>query len=188
MNPLSLNDLQRALDAGLLKAMRSVIGGMAVAPIIWILMGYFATGSGEPVGPGLDPMLIGAFASAACVAGCLAWWLPERNLAKADFEEYFLNGLKVARGRRLVTDRGQIVATVIRSYFMLRIALVEAIGICGLTLVFLAGPAARAQPLYYLALFPCAIIPFVFLSWMPTEASVTKFFRIKLLRESQDTF
>lgn len=182
MTIATIDDLQAALDKGLLRHVRLLQFSMAISPLVWLAVGILSV-MGQPVrlasdGPG--SMFLACVGLAAIVLFALSKILPERRLKAVDLDRLFEVGLTVAK-IPVTRDRTLIVAYVLRQYYLLGSALVAGIGALGLFVIFVAGGAVKSQPHYWLALGVCPIISAWLFITMPNEAKVRRLFESHFL-------
>ena len=181
MHAFGMDDLQKAVDNGLLRQLRLLTGALAAAPLIYAGMAYWSVT--QSVAPQFaEPIFVGMLCLVSMGSAGMAWWLPEWTLKRRDFRQLAEKGLLMPKGGGLLTDKPAILGAIIRQYFLTRLAMVEAVAVYGLLVAFISAGSAHIQPLYYLTLLPCLAVSALFFTWMPDELSLRAFFEEKILK------
>jgi peptidoglycan/LPS O-acetylase OafA/YrhL len=187
MSTIQSSDIKLAIEAGLLKRLRIIMGALGASALVYLVVALLQPPAIQ-VAVIHDEQTIKTFSSllagAAVVMLTLAWILPNKKLKNTDWAAYFEKGMPLPKGGML-TDRGQIVAQVITGYYIMRVALTEAVAIMGLTLFmyahFVCGNLEKTSPVYYLTLAPCPVIALLIWSWIPNEEKLNELFETKLI-------
>ena len=190
MTGVSMEDLESALRQGLQKKVRNLSLALGAASLAYLGLGVlvmrgvvaFPAKASKAVQAGADPLLMLGLGALACGALYLSVWLPERNLRQLDLAGALSRGLTLPNAGGRLTDRGAIVGLVLARYFLLRAALIEAVAVLGLVLIFIVGPLAQEQPLYQLALLPSAVVPLALMVMAPSEDRLRRFFERRFLQ------
>ncbi|HTA16790.1 MAG TPA: hypothetical protein VK786_03505 [bacterium] len=179
----TMGDLDAALDKGLLKDIRRLMLILAGAPLIYCLMGYWAfrNQAATAGAQGPAPIFLYCLGAVAIAEIVLSKILPERKLRAENLNQYFENGFQKNK-IPFTKDRALIVSYLIRPYFLLKTALIEAVAVYGFMVFFMALGVLPSQPYYWLALAVCPVVSLWIFASIPTEADLRRLFENHLLR------
>jgi hypothetical protein len=182
MSDVSMQDLQLSLERGIVKRLRRIFFGLAIAALALILFAYLMVlgANAKPEEP--SPLFLKLMASLALLELFMAWFVPEWTIRQDEIANAFKRGLFMPRGYPPVMDRGAILSVTFIRYYLVRAAFLEAIAVEGFFCVMVLSGALKAEPVYWYCLAPCVVIPLLFMLMLPTEASLTRMFKAKMLK------
>lgn len=174
-------ELQAALDTGLIRELRILVGALAIAPLIYLALGHHAL-SQAPSPQFVDPAFATMLAIVAAVGLVFAWWLPDKKVAGLDFSVLAREGFKAGNETKAIVEAPKMLKAIIQMHYLLRLALVESVAVYGLLLAFMSPGAGLADPRYYWVLAPCVAVPAYFALFLwPTEERIRALFDSKIL-------
>jgi hypothetical protein len=182
MSDVSMQDLKLSLERGIVKRLRRIFFGLAIASLALILLAYLMVIGAHALPQDVSPFFLKLMAALGLIELFMAWFVPEWTIRQDEIAGLFKRGLFMPRGYPPVMDRGAILSVTFIRYYLVRAAFLEAIAVEGFFCVMVLAGALKAQPVYWYCLAPCVLIPVLFMLMLPTEASLTRMFKSKMLK------
>jgi hypothetical protein len=140
--PYSLADLDAALTPAKLRVI-SVLGiAMGGAPFIYVVLGLFVSRAVPVPAQAPSMALVAALVWLGCLQFALAGRIADWSLRHLDLANALDHGLRQGKGG-VIQGRIPILQALLTKHVVLRLALVESVGVYGLLLSFLAGGLVR---------------------------------------------
>jgi hypothetical protein len=177
MVPLNSSDFEASMTDSNLRAVRVLAFALAVSPIIYIGVGLMSAWDAPVPAQGPGPIFMGVLGILGLAQVLFATWFADRGISKRDLTSVFEQGLRLPKSGGIITDRGEIVAALLRGHSLMRMALIEAIAIYGLMLCFMAQGLLRQEPIWLLTLAPCVLATAILLITFPTKDRLLVVFR-----------